>query len=85
MKTDLGKFAKVILDKINSSIRNNTVLLQWKNSLEVIDWFDRLKNKNNFNFLKFDICSLYPSIGSDELNKALCSARNLSKISMEER
>ena len=28
MKSDLGKVAKVILDKINSSIRGNTDLLQ---------------------------------------------------------
>ena len=50
MKTDLGKVDKTILDRINSSIRSNTELLQWKNSLEVINWFDKLTNKNNFNF-----------------------------------
>ena len=57
MKSDLGKVAKVILDKISSSIRGNTDLVQWRNSFEVVAWFDKLSNKNNLNFFKFDICS----------------------------
>ena len=57
MKSDLGKVAKVILDKIYSSIRDNTDLVQWKIYFEVIAWIDKLLNTNNLNFLKFDICS----------------------------
>ena len=36
------------------------------------------------NFIEFDICSFYPSIGRYELNKALCFAKNFSKISLED-
>ena len=56
MKSDLGKVAKVILDKINASIRGKTDLVQWWNSFKVIAWFDKSSNKNNFNFFKYDIC-----------------------------
>jgi hypothetical protein len=37
--SDLGKISKIILDDINSQIRNNIGVQQWKNSLSVIDWF----------------------------------------------
>ena len=84
IKTDLGKVAKIILDKINSNIRKNTSLLQWSNSLELITWFEKLPNKNNLNFLKFDICSFYPSISKNELVKALDFAKNYSKINQED-
>jgi hypothetical protein len=31
-KSDLGKISKIILDDINSQIRNNIGVQQWKNS-----------------------------------------------------
>ena len=55
-----------------------------KKIFEVIVWFDKLSNKNNLNFLKFDICSFYPSIGRNELNKTLSSAKNFSKVSLDD-
>ena len=42
MISDPGKVAKVIIDKINSSIRGNTNLVHWRNSFEVIAWFVKL-------------------------------------------
>ena len=45
-KSDLGKISKTILDDINSQIRNNIGVQQWKNSLSVIDWFKNIKNKH---------------------------------------
>ena len=58
--------------------------MQRKNSLEVITCFDKLTNENNLHFLKFDICSFYPSIERDELNKGLSFIKNVSKISLED-
>ena len=40
MKLDIGRIAKKILDKINFNIKLKTNLTQWKNSFEVIDWFN---------------------------------------------
>ena len=42
-KTHIGKVSKQILDNINNSIRRNTSLTQWKNTNEVINWFNQLK------------------------------------------
>ena len=44
-KSDLGKLSKTILDDINSQIRNNIGVQQWKNSLSVIDWFKDITNR----------------------------------------
>jgi hypothetical protein len=43
-KSELGKISKIVLDDINTQIRNATGLNQWKNSLSVIDWFKNIKN-----------------------------------------
>ena len=40
MESDLEKAAKVILDKINSSIRGKIDLVQWRNFFEVVARFD---------------------------------------------
>ena len=61
MKSDLRKVAKVILDKIYSSIRSNTGLLQWRNFFQVIAWFDKLPNKISLNFLKM-ISAVFTSL-----------------------
>ena len=45
MKSDLGKIAKKILDKMNSCIKTKTKLNQWKNNYEVVNWFDILVKK----------------------------------------
>ena len=80
MKSDLGKVAKLILDKMYCNIRDNTDVVQWKNYFEVIAWFDKLSNANNLNFLKFDISSFYPLIRRYKLNKALYFAQTFTKL-----
>ena len=61
-KTHIGKVAKSILDKINSETRALTGLVQWKNTQEVLKWFDGIPNKSHKCFIKFDIVDFYPSI-----------------------
>ena len=80
MKSEIGIVSKRILDKINNNIRSKTCLVQWKNSFEVIEWFNKIKNKKSLNFLKFDIEKFYPSITSIELSNALTFAENYIKI-----
>ena len=41
-KNELGKISKVILDKINLAIREHFSFNQWKNTQNVIDWFNEI-------------------------------------------
>ena len=51
-KSELGKVSKVILDEINERIRDATEFHQWKNSLSVIDWFEKISDKRNHSFIR---------------------------------
>ena len=79
-KSELGKISKIILDDINTQIRNATGLNQWKNSLSVIDWFKNIKNKPGHSFLSFDVAEFYPSITEELLDKAITWARGYVNI-----
>lgn len=70
-KSNIGKISKSILEKIIITIKSKTGYNQWKNSLEVTEWFENLPNKSSLNFIKFDIVSFYPSITRDLLLKAV--------------
>ena len=70
-KSPFTKYSKNLLDKINSAIRNNSKLNQWKNTDEVITWFKNSKFNKNYRFIKFDITKFYPSITKNNLVKAL--------------
>ena len=83
-KSELGKISKTILDNINSQIKNNTGLNQWKNSLSVIEWFKNIDDKPRNTFLSFDIADFYPSITENLLNKAILWAKNDTSISDKE-
>ena len=83
-KTHLGKVAKAILDKINCSIKSETDLIQWKNTQEVLTWFDGIHNKKRKCFIKFDIVNFYPSITSKNITDALKFARKHTKVTKEE-
>lgn len=80
-KTHIGKISKNILDKINCIIRQRTGLTQWKNSFEVIKWFDKIDNKSRKCFVCFDIVEFYPSITQQQLLAALDFAKNYVDIS----
>ena len=68
----IGKISKQILANINKTIRTQTQAKQWtNNTLQVIDWFKNLENKNNMRFIKFDVVEFYPSITESLLNKAI--------------
>ena len=62
-KCNLGKFSKVILNKINQHIVASTNINQWKNTQNVLNWFDKIENKRDIAaFIPFDIENFYPSI-----------------------
>ena len=70
-KSEIGKISKVILDRINDKITTKTNINQWKNTSSVIEWFKKIEDKQQHNFICFDIVEFYPSISQKLLNKAL--------------
>ena len=50
-KSEIGKISKQILERINAKIIQSTGFNQWKNTSEVIDWFDRVNNKHHIHSL----------------------------------
>ena len=83
-KSELGKVSKTILTRVVTSLRNRGQLNQWKNSFSVIDWFQKLNNKNTLTFLLFDIVEFYPNITEALLKKALDYAKNYVDMTQEE-
>ena len=84
-KSEIGKISKVILDRINDKITTTTNINQWKNTSSVIEWFKKIENKQQHNFICFDIVEFYPPISQKLLNKALDFASAYDDITNDER
>ena len=83
-KNELGKVSKNILEKVIKNLVEQTRLNLWKNTAEVINWFNLLKNQRNTKFLKFDIVEFYPSITKKLLEKALNFALSFTELNESE-
>ena len=70
-KNHIGKISKKILENIVNKIRLQTKLLQWKNSSEVIRWFDKIGQKTGKCFLIFGIEKFYFSITNKHPQNAI--------------
>jgi hypothetical protein len=79
-KSNLGKVSKIILDKINNEIRNQTLSNQWRNSDDTIAWFSGLNNKHKQTLLSFDIVDFYPSITEQLLDDAINWGKQFTPI-----
>ena len=79
-KNELGRISKVILDKINLAIREHFSFNQWKNTQNVIDWFNEIPDKKVHKFVVFDIKEFYPSIKEQLLKEALDFANSYINI-----
>ena len=55
---DKSILKKSILDKINNKLRNTTRLNHWKDTSEVINWFNKIE-KSKHAFIVFDIKDFY--------------------------
>ena len=71
-KNHPGRISNQILDKINQQLRTRTGSNQWKSTDNVINWFNKIPNKSELTFFKFDIVSFYPSISEKTTDK--CSS-----------
>ena len=74
-KNEVGRISKHVLDRINTNLKNILQLNQWKNTKDVIDWFEKIESKSKYKFLVFDIKHFYPSIKQKLLTDALTFAR----------
>lgn len=84
-KSEIGKISKIILQAINTAVREKSKLRQWQSTGQVLEWFDGLQNKKKLQFLQLDICEFYPSITENLLDKALDYAANLTNIDQNDR
>ena len=50
-KSELGKVSKAILKKVNTVLVDSLKVNQWKDSDNVINWFDGIKDKSQCFFL----------------------------------
>ena len=83
-KSEMGIISQQKLKKIVSDIRLSTEFNQWKNTTSVIDWFNKLDNKKDLSFIKFDIEAFYPSITEDILQKSIEWASTVVEISPDD-
>ena len=69
-KTEIGIISKKILEKINLKVKQVNHLNSWKNSEEVIYWFNNA-DRQRCSFICFDVCEFYPSISEQLLTESL--------------
>ena len=50
-KNELGKVAKIIVENINKTVWEKLHCSQWRNTSNVIDWFQNIKDKGNCIFI----------------------------------
>ena len=66
-------------------MRNKLQFNKWKNSENIIDWFKKIENKNNYVFIKLDIAEFYPTISETILQTAIRFAEDHVEITDEEK
>ena len=80
-KSSIRKISKCILDRIIPEIKIKTKLQQWKNTIDVLKWFQSIKNKNTFTFIKYDVVEFYPNISKQLLMDSFKFAKKYVNIS----
>ena len=82
--SDIGQISKIIVEKVNKSIRKTKEFNQWTSTEEVVKWYKNLE-KNKYKLMKFDIKDFYPSITKALLNKAIEFASNYETITEQDK
>ena len=80
-KSELGKISKGILQRINSTLRDQLQLNQWQDPKQVIEWFKNIAGKTSCTFTTFDVKDFYPSITEPLLRKAILFAKRHTDVS----
>ena len=81
-KLSIGKISEVILDRINTAVRIQTKVNQWKDTFTVIDSFKNIPDKKPCYFMVFIIKSFYSSTSEKLFNEAIQyeHAKNIVEI-----
>ena len=83
-KNEIGRISKIVLENINSSLRKEIKIQQWKNTSDVMKWFENIKEKHECKFMMFDIKEFYPSITENLLKKSINHAKNYLQVSNDD-
>ena len=82
-KNEIGRISKSILDKINICFCEKLKLNEWKNTIDVDNWFEKTDEKHLHTFAIFDIFDVkdfYPSIKETSLKNAIQFAVDYTDI-----
>ena len=83
-KSELGKVSEFLIEKVNTIIRDKSLVNQWIDTGTVINWFKNIDNKNNRIFMRLNIEEFYPSISKVLLIKGTNYAHSFVTISKKE-
>ena len=83
-KSEMGVISKQILERVNTEIRKNLSVNQWRNTSAVIEWFKNIQEKDRCTFTVFDIEEFYPSISEKLLDQSIEFAKNYTEITDDE-
>lgn len=75
---------KKIIKNINKNVREKLKYNQWRNTSNVIDWFQNIVEKNNIILIQSDIKEFYPSITKHLMLKAIELAKFYTSITQHQ-
>ena len=84
-KSELQRISKVLLENLVKKTSDATQINLWRNTYQVINWFNQVRDKSRAKFISFDIVNFYPSIKKKLFTEALEFACNYANISDVER
>ena len=74
-KSEIGVISSQLLKRINNNLRGTLSVQQWKNSTDVLNFFNNIQHRDTHKFVQFDIVEFYPSISERLLSDALNFAK----------
>ena len=74
----------MIIQNINKESRNKLQPQQWNNITAVINWFQKIENKNKYKFMVFDIKDFYSSVSKKLLDDSINFARQHVQLKRED-
>ena len=83
-KNELGKVAKIIVENINKTNIEKLHCNCWRNTSNVIDWFQNIADKVNCIFIQFNIEEFYPLITKHLMLKVIEHAQLYTSITQQQ-
>ena len=74
-KNELGRISKVIIENINTQLRNIFKLNRWKSTVIVIKWLKNMDDRKRHKFMMFGVKDFYLSISKKLLTNAIKFAK----------